>query len=244
MTWWEAVLLAIGGLAAGVINTVAGGGSMLTVPLLVLAGVPGNDANGSNRLGILTSTMTAAWSFRRLGVDGLSRSLPVLAPTLVGSLIGSLTVSRLSDGAFEVVFGVLMLPLVVLTVRKPKAREGATAWPMWLTVLVFGLIGVFGGAFQAGIGLVLLAALTRAGFDLVTANNIKVIVSLTVTLVALPVFLFSGRIVWLPAIVLAIGFMAGGWVGAQMAVRGGERVIRAFMVVAAIALSGRLIGLY
>lgn len=244
MTWWEAVLLALGGLAAGVINTVAGGGSMLTVPLLVLAGVPGNDANGSNRLGILTSTTTAAWSFRRLGVDGLSRSLPVLAPTLAGSLIGSLTVSQLSDGAFEVVFGVLMLPLVVLTVRKPKAREGAKPWPMWLTVLVFGLIGVFGGAFQAGIGLVLLAALTRAGFDLVTANNIKVIVSLTVTLVALPVFLFSGRIVWLPAIVLAIGFMAGGWVGAHMAVRGGERVIRAFMVVAAIALSGRLIGLY
>jgi len=69
-------------------------------------------------------------------------------------------------------------------------------------------------------------------------------VSMTVTVVALPVFLLSGRIVWLPAIVLAAGFMAGGWVGAHVAVRGGERVIRAVMVVAAVGLSGRLIGLY
>ncbi len=244
MTWWEAVLLAVGGLFAGAVNTVAGGGSMLTVPLLVLSGVPGNDANGSNRLGILTSTAAATVSFRRLGVDGLSRSVPVLVPTLVGSFIGSMTIARLSDGAFELVFGLLMLPLVVLTVRKPKAREGSRPWPLWVTVLVFGLIGVFGGAFQAGIGLVLLATLTRAGFDLVTANNIKVIVSMTVTVVALPVFLLSGRIVWLPAIVLAAGFMAGGWVGAHVAVRGGERVIRAVMVVAAVGLSGRLIGLY
>ncbi len=98
------LLLAGGGVIAGIINTVAGGGSMLTVPLLVLAGVPGNSANGSNRLGILTSTASATVAFRRLGVDGLSKAIPVLAPTLVGSLIGSLTISRLPDRAFEIVF--------------------------------------------------------------------------------------------------------------------------------------------
>lgn len=244
MTWWEMLLLAAGGVLAGIINTVAGGGSMLTVPLLVLAGVPGNSANGSNRLGILTSTASATMSFRRLGVDGLSRSIPVLVPTLVGSFIGSVTISRLPDRTFEIVFGVLMIPLIVMTVRKPKAREGVEPWAMWVTVLVFGLIGIFGGAFQAGIGLVLLAALTRAGFDLVMANSIKVVVSLTVTVVALPVFLLSGKIVWLPAIVLAIGFMIGGWLGAHVAVRGGEKLIRTAMVLASIALSGRLIGLY
>ena len=188
------LLLAGGGVLAGIINTVAGGGSMLTVPLLVLAGVPGNSANGSNRLGILTSTASATVAFRRLGVDGLSKAIPVLAPTLVGSLIGSLTISRLPDRAFEIVFGVLMIPLIVLTVRKPTARDGVEPWPIWLTVVVFVLIGAFGGAFQAGIGLVLLAALTRAGFDLVTANSVKMVVSLTVTVIALPVFLLSGNI--------------------------------------------------
>ena len=238
------LLLAGGGVLAGIINTVAGGGSMLTVPLLVLAGVPGNSANGSNRLGILTSTASATVAFRRLGVDGLSKAIPVLAPTLVGSLIGSLTISRLPDRAFEIVFGVLMIPLIVLTVRKPTARDGVEPWPIWLTVVVFVLIGAFGGAFQAGIGLVLLAALTRAGFDLVTANSVKMVVSLTVTVIALPVFLLSGNIVWLPAVVLAAGFFVGGWCGAQVAVRGGENLIRMAMVAAAIVLSGRLIGLY
>ncbi len=238
------LLLAGGGVIAGVINTVAGGGSMLTVPLLVLAGVPGNSANGSNRLGILTSTASATVAFRRLGVDGLSKAIPVLAPTLVGSLIGSLTISRLPDRAFEIVFGVLMIPLIVLTVRKPTARDVGEPWPTWLTVVIFGVIGAFGGAFQAGIGLVLLAALTRAGFDLVTANSVKMVVSLTVTVIALPVFLVSGNIVWLPALVLAAGFFVGGWCGAQFAVKGGEKLIRVAMVIAAIGLSGRLIGLY
>ena len=111
----------------------------------VLAGVPGNSANGSNRLGILTSTASATVAFRRLGVDGLSKAIPVLAPTLVGSLIGSLTISRLPDRAFEIVFGVLMIPLIVLTVRKPTACDDVEPWPTWLTVVIFGLIGAFGG---------------------------------------------------------------------------------------------------
>ena len=76
--WWEALLLVLGGVAAGLINAVAGGGSILTVPLLVLAGVPGNDANGSNRVGILTSNAAAATAFRKLGVRGLSHSTPIL----------------------------------------------------------------------------------------------------------------------------------------------------------------------
>jgi len=95
--WWEALLLVFGGAAAGLINAVAGGGSTLTVPLLVLAGVPGNNANASNRVGILTSNAAAATAFRRLGVRGLSRSIPVLGPIVVGSLVGSLLITRLTD---------------------------------------------------------------------------------------------------------------------------------------------------
>ena len=101
MEWWEAVLLVVGGAAAGLINAVAGGGSILTVPLLVLAGVPGNDANGSNRVGILTSNAAAATAFRRLGVRGLSESLPILVPIVVGSLVGAYGITQLTDENFE-----------------------------------------------------------------------------------------------------------------------------------------------
>lgn len=242
MTWWEAILLVGGGTVAGVINTVAGGGSTLTVPLLVLAGVPGNSANGSNRLGVLASNVASTASFRRLGIGGLAHATPVLAPVVFGSLIGSLAISRLTDDVFETVFGLLMVPLVILSVVKPELRSDGDAWSRPVTFAVFFGIGIYGGAVQAGIGLVLLAALTRAGFDLVTANAVKVVVILVVTVVALPVFIVEGKVDWAPALMLAVGFVAGGWLGAHVAVRGGERLIRVVMVVAAVLLAARLLG--
>ena len=245
MVWWEALLLVVGGLFAGAINTVAGGGSMLTVPLLVLAGVPGNAANGSNRVGILTSNVAAVATFRRLGVDGLRHASRVVVPVVLGGLIGSFAVGRLlDDAAFERVFGLLMIPLVILSVRRPSNASGDRAWSTTKVVIVFLLIGIYGGAFQAGVGLVLLAALTRSGFDLVMSNSIKVIVNTAVTVVALPVFILSGDIAWAPALVLAAGFVVGGWLGAQASFRGGEVLIRRVMVVAALGLAGRLIGIY
>ena len=244
MTLWEAVLLVAGGLAAGVINTMAGGGSALTVPLLVLAGVPGNQANGSNRVGVLTSSAAAAASFRRSGVDGLRNTRSILLPTVVGSLVGSFGISQIADDTFETVFGYLLIPIIILTIFKPKPALGTEPWSPTTTSIVFLLIGLYGGAFQAGVGLVLLAALTRAGFDLVTANSVKVLINLVVTVIALPVFVIQGNVVWAPALVLAAGFMAGGWFGAKLAVRGGERLVRVFMILSALYLAGRLIGIW
>ena len=134
----DIVLLVAGGLAAGVVNTLAGGGSLLTVPLLVLAGVPGNVANGSNRVGILASNASATAAFHRLGVSGLSRTLPVLVPVAIGSLVGALLVARLADETFERAFGVLMVPLLLLSLRPPvsKSVEGRV-WSGPFTVLVF-----------------------------------------------------------------------------------------------------------
>lgn len=244
MEWFQLVALAIGGLIAGTINSIAGGASLLTVPLLVLVGVPGNVANGSNRLGVITSSLTAALEFRRKGVGDARAFWRVLGPVLAGSLVGSLLVSQLSDTTFERVFGVLMVPILIISVRKPKIPEGGKHWPLWVTMLVFFGVGAYGGAFQAGIGLLLIVALSRSGLDLVTANSVKVLLNLSVSLVALPVFLSQGFFDVGPAVALAGGFALGGALGANISVRGGERVIRPVMIAAVIALSGRLIGLY
>jgi uncharacterized membrane protein YfcA len=109
---------------------------------------------------------------------------------------------------------------------------------------VFLAVGLYGGAVQAGVGLIMLAALARAGYDLVTANNVKVVANLTLTAVALPVFIAQGDVRWLQAIILAAGLTVGAWIGAHAAVRGGERFVRAAMVVAALLLAGRLLGVY
>lgn len=240
------VLLIGGGLAAGIVNTMAGGGSLLTVPLLVLAGVPGNSANGSNRVGVLSQSLSAAATFRGLGVAGLSGVGRILGPAVAGSLIGSIGVSQLTDDTFERIFGLVMIPVLVISLRRPDA-ERLSSRPRWspgVTTMVFFAIGVYGGAIQAGVGLLLIAALSRSGVDLVVANSIKVIVVFVFTVFALPVFVINGQVDWGPALVLALGLAAGGWVGAHVTVAGGEKVVRPVLAVAVVALAGRLVGLY
>ena len=109
--------------------------------------------------------------------------------------------------------------------------------------MVFFGVGLYGGAFQAGLGIPLLFALSYAGHDLVRANAIKLAVIAAVTLTAIPVFLWEGRIVWLPAMLLAAGYSVGGALGARIAMRGGERVIRPILALAVIALAVRMFGL-
>ncbi len=241
----ELALLAAAGLAAGVVNSLAGGGSLLTVSLLVVLGLPGTLANGTNRIGIVVQNAVAAWRFRAEGVSGLRAALPLLLPVLVGSALGALAIARVADETFERIFGVLMLALLVPTIRRGKPGAGpARSLSPTARFLLFFAIGLYGGAFQAGVGIPLLFALTYAGHDLVHANAVKVVLIFAVTVVAIPVFVVSGQVVWLPAGALAVGFFGGGELGARLAVRGGERVIRPVLVAAVVTLALRMLGLW
>jgi len=248
LTPLEALALCATALGAGVVNTLAGGGSLVTVPLLVLLGLPGGIANGTNRVGILLQSGVAAWRFRALGVGGLRESLPVLLPVAAGSLIGAWAIVHVSDVLFERAFGVVMLLLLLPLLReaalprRERAAPPTRLGPRW--AVLFFAIGIYGGSFQAGVGIPLLFALAHAGFDLVRANAIKVIVTAVVTLTAVPVFMLSGQIAWGPAAIVAAGYSAGAALGARLAVRGGERLIRPVLALAVIALAGRMLGLY
>lgn len=244
MSLGEFILLALGGLVAGVINTMAGGGSTITVPLLVFAGVPGTYANGSNRVGILPACLAAIFSFRRFGVSGFRESRIIFLPVVFGSLTGSLLINELGDDQFEHLFAVLVVPIVVLTLVSPTPKKAKYSWSRSTMIVVFFCVGLYGGAIQAGVGLLMILALSYSGFDLVVANSIKVMINALVTIFALPVFILFGKISWGPALVLAAGLTAGGWIGAKWTVEGGERVVRWVMVAAALGLSGKLVGLY
>ncbi len=249
MPWEHVALLVGGGLAAGVVNTVAGGGSLLTVPLLHLVGLPGQLANGSNRVGVLVQCASAALHFHREGVPGLRGALPVLAPVGVGAAFGALAITALPDQAFERLFGLLMLLLAVPALaglRWPGTtrRTAGAPWPRALQLFVFGAIGVYGGAVQAGVGIPLIAALSASGMDLVRANSVKVVVNLVLVVVALPIFALRGLVEWETAAVLAVGYGAGGLVGAQLAVAGGALWLRTAALLAVVGLAGRMMGLY
>jgi uncharacterized membrane protein YfcA len=240
----DAVLLMIGGLVAGVINSMAGGGSLLTVPLLSLAGVGGTVANGTNRIAVLIQNATGAYAYARRDVGDRRRTIAVLVPVLVGSLIGSLVASRIPDALFERLFGLLMLPLLYLSIRRPTVDPDAEPWNRWISLAVFFVVGVYGGAVQAGVGLIILLVLARAGFDLVTANAMKTVVILGITLVAAPVFILNDQVRWVPALVLSVGMGLGGYLGANLAVDAGERLIRPVLVVVVLVLASRMLGLW
>lgn len=243
----HAALLIAGGLVTGIFNTLAGGGSLVSVPLLVLVGLPGTVANGTNRVGIFAQSIVAAWRFRAEGVSGFRRAVPVLVPIAIGSALGAFFISQVADETFETLFGVLMVLLLVPILFGTPAATGEVRG--WLSsprasFLVFLAIGLYGGAFQAGVGIALVIALSYAGYDLVRANSIKVVVNAALTAVALPVFVAQRQVVWVPALLLALGYSLGGALGARIAVRGGERVIRPVLAVAVLALAGRMLALY
>ncbi len=247
MTVQESIVLAAGGLAAGIVNTLAGGGSLLTVPLLVMIGLPGTVANGTNRIGVLFQNGVAAWRFRSEGVSGFRGAAVVLVPVGLGALIGALAVSRIADATFERLFGLAMLAMLVPTLSPPrtdsagKVRKPPSKVTNWL---VFFAIGLYGGAFQAGVGVLLVLALSYAGTDLVASNSIKVVITFAFTAVAVPVFVAAGQVAWEPALVLAAGFAAGGALGVRLAIRGGERLIRPVLGASVVAMAGRMLGLY
>jgi len=233
-----------GGLLAGVVNTLAGGGSLLTVPLLVVLGLPGTVANGTNRIGVLIQSLVATLRFRGGGRLELRALLPVLAPVVAGSLVGAFAISQVTDEIFERLFGVVMLLLLVPMLRRSHSSAVGSGFGSIGSALVFFGLGLYGGAIQAGVGIPLLFALVYTGHDLVRANAIKVAVIATVTASAIPVFALQGQIAWAPAFVLGAGFAAGAELGVRLAVAGGERVIRPVLVASVLALAGRMLGLY
>ena len=241
----DAVLVAAAGVAAGVVNAMAGGGSLLTVALLnVFVGLPGLVANGTNRFGVLIQNASSVVSYRKEGVRGFKRAIGLIFPVTIGSLVGSLLVSSVTDETFERIFGILMVPLLLVSLRPPKSSGSQINWHPALTAAIFFAIGLYGGAFQAGVGLLIVVALSKSGLDLVNANAVKVVVIFILTAIALPVFIVRGQVDWGFAVVLAVGFAIGGWIGARIAVRGGEKIIRPVLVAAVVALAGRMIGLY
>lgn len=245
MDAFGAILLIAGGVAAGIFNTLAGGGSLLSVPLLVMVGLPGTLANGTNRVGIFAQSAAAALRFRADGVSGASQALPLFLPIALGSALGALLISQVADATFEWLFGIVMLALLPPILMRPAVPDDLRpGWSRATTFAVFFAIGLFGGAFQAGVGIALVLALAHSGHDLVRANSIKVVVNSILTLAALPVFIAHGHVRWGPALLLATGYAVGGTIGARLAVLGGEKLIRPVLSAAVLALAGKMLGLY
>ena len=232
------------GFVAAVINVLAGGGSFLTLPLLLFLGLPASVANGTNRLGVLAQNVSGVLGFQRHGVLPARWALSVSVPALAGAAIGVWAALNVPDLAFRRILSIVMLVVTLFTLLRRRATVEPRQQPRspWDPAIVGGffLAGVYGGFLQAGVGFLVLAVTTLAGLDLVRGNAVKVFAVMLLTLLSLAVFAGTGNVSWPAGIALALGNLLGGVVGVRIAVLKGqkwlERVVTATIVVFAILL--------
>lgn len=262
--WWEQlnqvlqvydltglkILAVIGiGLIAGIINTLAGSGSLLTLPLLMFLGLPPNVANGTNRIAILLQNVVGVGSFRQKKLLDFREGLKVGIPAVIGSLIGARIAVDLNDTFMERAIGVLLILMFFLIILRPgrwlKGREGhPPLGTVWQAIIFFG-IGIYGGFIQAGVGFFLLAGLVLgSGFELVRANALKLFIVLLYTPFALAVFMWSRDVNYVLGFILAIGNMLGAFLGVRVAVKWGAPAVRIFLLIALFFASLKLLGVF
>lgn len=230
-----APLVAVGALA-GTVNTLAGGGSLLTLPALMLLGMPADVANGTNRVGVLMQAVAASWKLRAQGGAAL-RSDPVLALTCcAGAVLGASLSLQVDEPTLRrIIAALLLLVLPTLFVRAER-WAGHEPAPRALVLGAMFAVGLYGGFIQAGVGLLLLPLLVLvAGRDAVSANALKTMLVGLFTLPALVVFVQAGKVAWGPGLALAAGSAFGGWLGGHLTLRGGPKLVRAALALALVA---------
>lgn len=245
MSATSALVLLLAGFVASALNVVAGGGSFLTLPLLMFMGLPAQAANATNRLGVLAQNVGAIWGFHRYRVVDWRWAFGVGAPTALGSGLGACLALGVPDREFRRLLAVLMLALAAWTLVDRGGRSLRTAAAFasrpWLVKTCFFFVGIYGGLVQAGVGFLVLALTTLAGFDLVRGNAIKVLAILLQTLVALVVFLAAGQVRGLEGAILAAGGILGSLVGVRLTVLKGHRWVQAVVTVTMVLFAIRLL---
>lgn len=233
--------LALAGVLAGVLNTLAGGGSFLILPLLIALGLPPGVANATSRIGVLAHGSAAALTFARNRSLQTGLVARLAAPMCAGAALGAWLATRVDDAWMRPIIGaVLVTWAIALAVRPGRFVTPPTEPrpPGPLAHALSLLIGVYGGFLQAGVGFPLLALfVSLLGHDLLRANAAKVALVFVYTLLAVAVFAAAGTIDWPRALQLAAGMMVGGWLGARLQIRAGAPLVR-WAIVVMVAVSG------
>lgn len=219
---WDWLLFIGGGFLAGIINSLAGNGSAITLTLLLTTGMDAGIANATNRVGVLLQTMTSVMSLKRTHrtFKLLKDSIWYFLPTIIGSVCGALLAIDIPDDILETIIGIFMFILLLTLVLRPKkwliSTDTSHRKKTVLNWILMFAIGFYGGFIQMGIGIMMLAALVlSARYSLKDANVIKLVLAFVLILPAFVIYFLSGDIVWIPGIALAIGAVLGAYVGTR-----------------------------
>lgn len=245
--WYDYVLIGLAALAAGAVNALAGGGTLITFPMLTAVGLPAVAANVTNTVALCPGYLGATFAQMK-DLKGQERRLWLLLPaSVIGGLLGGLLLLNTSEKMFRsLVPYLILLASVLLAIADPlrkwmvsragKAGE-AVSFASW-AVLPVGLAAIYGGYFGAGLSVIVLAVLGLLLHDSLTRlNALKQAISFCVNISAAIFFLFSGQVVWSAALVMAGCALLGGTLGGRLASRIKPQVLRWVVVVIGVLVS-------
>lgn len=244
--WYHYVLLVGVGFAVGFINTIAGGGSLLSLPVLIFLGLPPSVANGTNRVAIAIQTATAVAGFKSKGVSTFPFNIYLGASALVGAVIGARIAVDVDGALFNRILAIIMVTVIIIIIFKPKTnlqniQERLTGKYLWIGIIAFFFFGIYGGFINAGLGFILILFLHYVNhMTLVRANATKVAVVFIYMLSALVVFALNDKVNWFIGLVLAVGNAGGAWIASRYSVKKGDKFIRLFLVIMVAVMAVKL----
>jgi len=240
----EIILLVAVGLFVGVINTLAGGGSLISLPLLIFLGLPPAVANGTNRVAILIQNISGVAGFKSKGIDFITFGKWAALSALFGAVIGAQIAIDIKGEVFNKILAVVMV-LVVIYMLLPKKtiidEAVLTSKRKWWSVFIFFFIGIYGGFIQAGVGFIILLTLSNVNqFTLVKSNAVKMFVVLVYMALTVVIFAYNDKINWTYGIAMAVGSATGAWLTSRYAVKKGDQLVKIFLIIMVVAMAIKL----
>ena len=249
MTLAEIVILIVSGLIVGFINTLAGGGSIISLSLLMFLGLPANVANGTNRIAIFIQNIAAVGSFKQQNVLDHKKGFRLAIPASIGSVVGAWIAIDMNEEIIEKAIAIVMLVMMIVILYKPQRwltgqkelqQKKVSVWQM----ILFFFIGIYAGFLHVGVGYALLAGIVLgAGYDLVKANAIKVLIILVWSPITLLIFVLNGQVDFAYGITLSIGNFMGALIASRMAVKKGASFVRWVIIAVILITAAQIFGL-
>lgn len=229
--------LILSGITVGFINTLAGGGTIISLSLFMFLGLPPTVANGTNRIAVIIQNFVAVGNFRKQKILDTKKGIQLAIPTTIGSAIGASIGVAINQHTFEICFGIIMLMMLALLIFKPEkwlhgSKELALKPVPGYNYPIFFLIGIYGGFLHVGVGYFILAgAVLGCGLDLIKANAVKNLIVLCYVPFSLLVFVYNGQVMWEYGLIHAVGNVVGAFIASKWAVKMGSNIIRWIMIV-------------
>lgn len=235
------------GASAGFINVLAGGGSFLTLPLLIFLGLPPNIANGTNRLAILMQNTFAIGRFIHKDVQPGIFSIKAALYALPGGILGAWLATQVSNDQFRISLALVMIVMSLFTLFTNREKAQALINPKdysgsWLGPGIgYFFVGIYGGYIQAGVGFLVLSVLLWQNINLVHGNAVKLTIILFFTGISLAIFAANGQVYWGMGAMLGLGNILGAWLGTYVAIKKGHHFIKHVVTIAVIGFAVKLL---